>query len=121
MFAGRSSLRSTDAAAPLPVNQKLQDYLSKYTADGDGKAKKRKKPKAKQVTYSGVCVVDQDVTGFAANVADYDEDDGDAECAISYCKGLCALTATHIFVWHEMHIDFTDQRGTRLCTAESFD
>lgn len=85
-------MRTTDAAAPKPVNKQLQDYLSKYSVDGDGKAKKRKKPKAKQATCGGVRVVDQDVTGFAANVAHREEEDEDAECAISHCQVAYALS-----------------------------
>lgn len=80
MFAGKSSLRSDEPEAPRLVNKELQDYLAKYNNSGavdNQKKKKKKKPKA---VYAGVKVVDNDVSGFAANTAGDDEEDED-DCA----------------------------------------
>lgn len=82
MFSGKSSLRTSKAAAPPAVDQKLKDYLSKYTVSGDNKAKKRKKRIQKPPAHGGVKVVDQDVTGFTDNIATGDGEDDDAELPV---------------------------------------
>ena len=86
MFAGKSALRSNESKAPPLVNKELQDYLAKYTSSGavDKQKKRKKKPKP---VYAGVKVVDNDVSGFAPNIAGDDEDDEDdrAHPALACC------------------------------------
>ena len=78
MFAGRSSLRAAETKAPPPVNKALQDYLAKYTSDGDAAKKKRKKKKEQAKANSGgVRILDQDLSGFAVPAAAPDPDEED--------------------------------------------
>jgi hypothetical protein len=78
MFAGRSSLRAAETKAPPPVNKALQDYLAKYTSDGDAAKKKRKKKKEQaKANPAGVRILDQDLSGFAAPAAAPDPDEED--------------------------------------------
>ena len=78
MFAGRSSLRAAETKAPPPVNKTLQDYLAKYTSDGDAAKKKRKKKKEQaKGNPAGVRILDQDISGFAAPAAATDPDEED--------------------------------------------
>lgn len=94
MFSGQSSLRSDEPKAPRLVNKELQDYLAKYTNSGavdKHKKKKKKKPKA---VYAGVKVVDNDVSGFAANIAG--DDDEDEDDSAHFCHPAPDACTSHI-------------------------
>lgn len=75
MFSGRSTLRAAEAKPAPRVNKALQDYLAKYTSDGDAPNKKKKK-KAKAAP-AGVRILDEDLSGFAAPTAAPNPDEED--------------------------------------------
>jgi hypothetical protein len=90
MFAGKSSLRAAETNLAPPVNKALEDYLAKYTSDGDAANKKRKKRKPK-ASPAGVRILDEDLSGFAAPAAAPDPDEEDE-------RGLPAFLAALSFI-----------------------